>query len=497
MSPTFVKSNCRFDFYERLQKALPRIVAEASDHGRMLGIDRLPDKVGLYPGASSCPGQMPSFVLDAIVASNRADRIQPMQEYQEELRYTVKSIYGDAYDAVALNTCEAALRIVHEVLFAPPTMRKGDAYRARFLTMLNEDFEYLSCYGRPFPPKYKGLSADRSVAAGEFGVEAKALTNLDALMVRFAGGRYEVHGIKPNIVPMLQHVDIDASIARLRRTAERHGAFVSGFSSIGYDTPGYGHQIKNDRGAPLMLEQTSAVAREFDVPHFVDCGGGLPVIGYGLRDVDADIMAWSMDKAGRAPVSGLLVGREAELLPIRQALGVAGPRFGGQSSHGKALYAFADPGRDALIGLIAYLRVLRDNPKWVTDPIDQMHDILVEEFNSFALRDVLPPFKITKSYAWGGTEINYEESWSDLPPGRFGIPISTLEDFFANTNAIVNANVAMGVSPATIYSGNMFVTPGLGTLDADGQLIVDRAVLAAKALVKSVEIVCRHAGVGS
>jgi hypothetical protein len=52
----------------------------------------------------------------------------------------------------------------------------------------------------------------------------------------------------------------------------------------------------------------------------------------------------------------------------------------------------------------------------------------------------------------------------------------------------------MGVSPATVYSANMFITPGLGTLDEDGRLIEERAKLSALALVRSMEIVCEAAG---
>ncbi len=487
----------RFQFYQQLFDRLADIKAEAAAYGEKIGIAAQSDKIGLYPGASACPGHLPSFVLDPIIASNRGDRIQPMQDIQEELRSLIKDLFGDEYDGVALNTCETALRVVHEVLFAPPTLRKGDAYRARFVTPLNEDYEYLSTYGRPFPPRYKGLCADRSVSAGEFGVEAKAMTNLDALLVRFAGAKYEIHGIKPNIVPMLESIDVEKSAKKIARIAERNSAYLSGFSSIGYDTPGYGHQQKNAAGAPLMLEHTSRIAHDHDLPHFVDCGGGLPVVGYGPGDVGADLMSWSMDKAGRAPICGLLVGKEEDMLAIRKALGVAGQRFGGQVSHGKALYAHADPGRDAVIGLIAYLRVLQQSPHYVLDPIDQFHAILLEAFEEFAFRDYLPAFRITKSYAWGGTEINYENTWKDLPAGAFGIPISTLDDFFSDTNPIFLASMAMGVSPATVYSGNMFVTPGLGTLDSDGQLIKSRAEIAARALVKSIEIVCRHAGVGA
>ena len=53
----------------------------------------------------------------------------------------------------------------------------------------------------------------------------------------------------------------------------------------------------------------------------------------------------------------------------------------------------------------------------------------------------------------------------------------------------------MGVGlGATIYSGNMFLTPGLGTLDEEGDLITENASLAAQALVQAVEITCKYAG---
>ncbi len=481
----------RAEFYQRLYEKLPDIKAKAAQEGQKLGLDKFPDELGLYPGSSGCPGLLPSFVLEPVVASNQG-RIQPVRAYQEELRDLVKEIFGEGYDAIALNTCESVLRIVNEVIFAPPTMRKGDAYRARVLTPFNEDYEYLGAYGRPFPPLYKGLNADRSVAAGELSVEGKSLTNLDTLFVKMAGGRYEVHGIKAGIVPLLADLDVAATIEKFRRASERHAAFLTGYQSIGYDTPGYGHHEKNEAGAPRLLQETSRLAREDDLPHFVDCGGGLPVLGYGPGEVEADLMSWSMDKAGRAMACGLLVGREEVMLPIRKAAGVAGQRFGDTISHGKALYSFADPGRDSLISLIAYLRVLKDRPALVTDPIDRFHEIIQAALADFAFKEFLPHIRLTKSYAWGGSELNYERTWE----GRdFGIPISTLDDFFSDTNPIVLANEAMGVAPATVYSGNMFITPGLGTLDAEGQLIEERAWLSAKALVRSMEIVCEAAGV--
>lgn len=486
----------RFEIYQRLYKNLEPLKAAARQAADELGLAKisgLSGEIGLYPGSSACPGGMPSYVLNEVIAANTGP-VKPVRYYQEELRYLVKSIYGDAYEGVVLNTCESALRVVNEVLFAPPTMRKGDAYRARVLMPFNEDFEYLGAYGRPFPPMYKGLTADRSVSAGELAVEGKSLVNLDTLIARYAGARYEVHGIKPQLVPFLQDVSVEDSLDKFRRTADRNAHFLSGFQSIGYDTPGYGHSEKNEFDAPLMLSGTSALAHEYDLPHFVDCGGGLPVVGYRPEHIDADLMCWSMDKSSRAIACGLLIGKEDVMLPVRKACGVAGQRFGDSVSHGKALFSFADPGRDALVSVIAYLTVLRDQPERITAPIDRFHEILQESLEAFRYKEYLPGIRLTKSYSWGGTELNYQQTWSGDRPG---IPISTIEDYLAGTNAISIATEEMGVSPATVYAGNMFITPGLGTLNQDGELIEEYARLSAQALVRSVEIVCDMAGVVS
>ncbi len=198
-----------------------------------------------------------------------------------------------------------------------------------------------------------------------------------------------------------------------------------------------------------------------------------------------------MDKAGRAPASGLIIGKDEVMNPIRKGMGLGGQRYGEVSSHGKAAYTFADPGRDTLVGLVAYLKVLKDEPHRVTDPIDRFHEIVVEEFKSFSPARFREKLIFTKTYQLGGTELNYEKTWDG---DGFGIPIFTLEDLWANTNPIVLAQEAMGVEPATIYSGKVFLGPGLGTLDREGKLIEEYAVLGAKTLVKAMEIVSRAAG---
>ena len=104
--------------------------------------------------------------MQAMAAANR-EPVLPNRVIADEIRTLIKDVYGDDNDVVVTNTAEAALRLSYEALMAPPMMRKGDAYRTRVLTLLGEDFEWGAGYGRPFPPKYKNLAIDRTVAGGE------------------------------------------------------------------------------------------------------------------------------------------------------------------------------------------------------------------------------------------------------------------------------------------------------------------------------------------
>ncbi len=93
---------------------------------------------------------------------------------------------------------------------APPFVRKGDAYCGRMIFPYGEDIEWGAAYGRAFAPKYKNAAKDRSVNAGELGMEAKCLPNLEPVFVKFANARYEVHGIRQNMVLNLVDIDVDA-----------------------------------------------------------------------------------------------------------------------------------------------------------------------------------------------------------------------------------------------------------------------------------------------
>lgn len=479
----------KFQWYQEIYNNIPKIHEEARKAAKEIGLEKVRGKIGLYPGSSSCPGSLPKYILKAIVEANQIP-VLPMRKVEDQLREVVKDIYGDEYDAAATNTCEAALRVSYETLFAPPTMRKGETYRARFIAPYGEDYDFMAGYGRPFPPKYKNLIIDRSASAGELGVEGKSLPNLDAIFVRLVGAKYEVHGIKYNTVPLLTKTDAVKSYERIAEVAARHVVELSGFETIGYDSPGYGYGEKDEKGIPRLKKLIGKLANEFDVPYIVDCASGVPAIGLSPKDVGADVMMWSMDKVVRAPISGLLVGKEESMVPIRKGLGLGGQRYGEVSSHSKAVFSLCDPGRDAVIGQIEILKILRDEPDRIKRPINKMHRIIEEEFKSFTPSRLRDGLIITKSYTMGGSEVNYEQTWKE---DEFGIPIFTGEDMFSNTNPIMSALEEMGVYPATIYSGNMFLAPGLGNLDEDGELIEENTRLAVRALVRATEIVCKHA----
>lgn len=84
-----------------------------------------------------------------------------------EVRRLVKSHYGDDYDGAMIATCEAALWVSFDALFTPPFTGRGDNYRARYLAPYERHMHHQAGYGRPFPPQYKDLYADRGAAAGK------------------------------------------------------------------------------------------------------------------------------------------------------------------------------------------------------------------------------------------------------------------------------------------------------------------------------------------
>ncbi|KUK13103.1 MAG: hypothetical protein H5T91_02230 [Synergistetes bacterium] len=477
----------KFKLYKHLQLSLPKIYEEARRVADEIGIPKeIRGKFGLTGAISSCHGLLTRKV--AKVMDDAAREVVPNKVYDEELREIIKSYYGDEYDALAVNTCEAALWLCFDVLVSPPFQGRGYNYRSRYIAPYERHLHHQGGYGRPFPPKYKDIFADRGCTAGELGFYGKRLENVDVVYVPLVGARYEVHGIKYHPVVLLSGVDPKSSIERIKVIAERHSPFLSGFSSLAYDTPGYGYGVKDKDGTPVLQKGIASLAKDFDVPYILDNAWGVPFIGADLRKIGGDVILYSMDKASGSPTVGLIIGREDIMVSLRRALGVHGDRWGTTGSYGKAAYVTFDPGKEALVGLTAALKELLDNSNRFIKMVDRLYEITIEEFGNIH-PNLRKEFKFAKSYNSGAVEINYDRTWID----GIGLPIFSIEDMYSGTNILQSGLSQMGIIPTIAYDANIFISPGLGTTDENGDLIEDRMRIAIRGLVKLMEIVAKYA----
>ncbi len=482
----------RYQIYDRLKKNLPKIIHDAKMAADEIGIPMgRRGSIQTTTVFSSSPGPLMKRVLKAIDAASRRP-VYPVREAAESLRGLVKDFYGDDYDVASTCTCEAALRVTFETLFAPPAMRKGDAARARFIGPYEHDIEYMANYGRLWPPKYKNLLIDRSTSSGELGVEGKSLPNLDCVLVPIAGASYPSHGVNYSPVPFLVEVDATETAERLRHVAERHAFMLSGFESLGYDTVGYGYGEMNDEGVPKLKKLIAQLAGDFDVPYVIDSAASYPIVGYDIRKVGNDVILWSMDKIAHGLTSGLIIGKEDVMNPIRRALGLGGERGQTVSSYGKGSHSFADPGREAIISQIEVLKYLIEEGDKIKRQIDRYHEIVREEFSRLHPSRFWDDLIISKSYHMGQVEVNYERTWGH---GEMGMPIFSDEDTYCNTDLLGTAISEMGVVPPLAYSGNIEFSLGPGLKDESGIIVEENARFGVKAVVKALEILNKHAGI--
>jgi len=483
------KWNYKYQLYKHLQANTQAIYAEVRQAGEEIGITgEYKNNIGLTGAVSGCHGLLSREVAQAMHEAAR--KVIHSATLDERIREVVKDVYGDAYDAALVNTCEGALSVSYDVLCMPPTAGRGDTYRGRYIAPLERHLHHQAAYGRPFPPKYKEYTAERGEAAGEYGIQGKRVANLDTIMVRMEGARYDCHGIKYNPIPDLLHTDAQATLQSMARTAERNAPLLVGFASLGYDTPGYGYAEKASNGAPALQVGMAELAAQYDLPYIVDNAWGVPFIGTDIRKNGADIMMYSMDKASGAPTCGLIIGKEEPMVLLRRALGIHGARYGTLSSHGKAAYVTIDPGKEALVGAWAALKILRDHPEITLTALDDLYRITMEEF------ELLPePLKrgwaFYKSPNSMSVELNYADSWTD---GESGIPIFSIEDMYAGSHLLQNAMSQMGMVPTIAYDGNIMVSNGIGNLDEEGRLLEKPTRLALRGMFKCIEIICRYAG---
>lgn len=484
------KFKYKFQMYKHLQVNIPNIYAEAKKVADEIGIPaEIRGKFGLTGAISGCPAPLRDDIMEA--GERGSKEVIPLAKLVDEIREIVKDVYGDEWDVAPTSTCEAALWVTYDCLFTPPMLGRGDNYRARYIAPYEKHLHHQGAYGRPFPGRFKDIFADRGSTAGELGFYGKRQNNLDTVIVPLAGAKYECHGIKYHPVPLLTGVDPDESIEILAQYAEIHAPYLTGFTSLGYMSPGYGYGVKDESGQPLLSRYIAELAHSYDVPYVVDNAWGLPFVGYDPTKTGADVVVYAMDKATGSPTSGLIIGKEEYMVPIRRAMGMHGDRYGTTASYGKAAYVTFDPGKEALLGQIQALKVLRDKPEVLTKPVDDLYRIVKEEFEKIDLK-LRDGIIITKVYNSTAVEVNYEGTWKN---GEMGIPIFSIEDMYAGTNIFQTGMAAMGVIPTVAYDGNIYISTGLGTTDSKGNLIEEVARYGVQALVRLIEITCKYAGV--
>ncbi len=479
----------KYQMYKHLQANAQTIYAEARRAAEEIGITGdWKGNIGLTGAVSGCHGLLSRVVEDAMHQAAR--QVLPSAVLDERIRDVVKSYYGDDYDAALVNTCEAGLAVCFDVLCMPPTLGKGDPYRARYIAPYERHMHHQGAYGRPFPPKYKEVSAERGEAAGEYGVQGKRAANLDTVFVRPVGATYDCHGIKYNPIPSMLHVDAAASVSRMENIAARHADTLAGVVSLGYDTPGYGYGEKDASGAPAFQVGMAQLAQSYDIPYIIDNAWGVPFIGTDIRKNGADVMIYSMDKASGAPTCGLIIGREEVMVLIRRSMGIHGARYGTLSSHGKAAYVGYDPGKEALAGALAAMKILRDEPSIALTALDRLYDIVLEEFECLPV-ELKQGWNFFKSPNCLSVELNYVDQWED---GKKGLPIFSIEDMYAGSHILQQCMSHMGMVPTIAYDANIMVSNGIGNLDEDGNLLEIPTRMSVRAMFKSIEIIGRHAG---
>jgi hypothetical protein len=475
----------KMQYYRDLFNRQGAMLAEVAKIPEEIGLpSELKGNMGLSGKISGRPAALRKDIREAM--EEGAKKPLNLAAVVDELRIIVKEFYGDEYDAALTSTCEAALWMGFDILCSPP-MGKGDAYQAYYLAPFERHMHHQAAYGRPFPPKYKDFVTDHGVTGGELGMLGKRQNNLSTVIVPLVGAQYDCHGIKYHPCPLMVHVDPDKSYERMVKLAERYAPSLVAITSLGYDSPGHGYGVKDSDGAPLMQKKYAQIAREYNVPYIVDNAAGTPFVGNDIRKIDADVMMYSMDKSTGSPICGLVIGKEEDIVPFRRALGTHSGR-GGALAYGKAAYVGYEPGLESLVGAIAALKVLREKPEVVTQPLEITYEIVKEEVKALN-PEIAEGLSVTKSYNRMEVEVNYQDTWRN---GQIGFPIFSVEDLYAGTDMITRSLLTMGIISTVDYDGNISVSPGQGTVDENGQLIEERMRLCVRALFRAMELIWKY-----
>ncbi len=472
--------------YRDLGAAQAKILADVEKAGEAIIPKDMKGKLAVAGTVSGHPVGLRRNVIQAIADMEQDPR--PLASLNYDLRALIKEYYGDGYDGVVVSTGEAGLNLIYEA-FASSPMGRGEAYQTTYIVPYERHIHHHGAYGRPFPPRYRDIFAERGVTAGELGQAGKRIPNLRTVIVPLAGADYTLHGVKQHPGVLLTQVKAAESAARVRAQAERFGDTLAVIASLGYDTPSYGYGEKDADGVPTLQRLYGQIAREFNVPYVADNATGVPFIGNGPDTIGADMMVFSMDKIARAPHSGLIIGREEYLYTLNRAMGVA-PGRAAAPSYGKAAYVTFDAGRQAMTGIIETMKhtLSRDRAD-IERPVDLTEEIVLDEASALPA-ELRGKILITKTQHNMGVELTVHPSWYG---GALGFPIHCAEDNYSGTNVFQNAIGRIGIEPAYAYDGTIGIRPGgRGTLDDDGVLIEDNMRLVARGIFKTIEVVWEH-----
>jgi len=478
----------KFQMYRHLQADTQKIYAEAM---------KLSEELGTAGESDRCISQTravpayPSLLTQKVSAASEkgAKKTITPARLVDEIREVVKDVYGDEYDACPVNTYESGLWVTYKMLLSPPLAGPGETYRTRYVTPLEKHVHHRLSYGRPFPPKYKGILAGKMCAGAELEFLTPHLDNVDVVIVPLEGAQYRNHGIKYIPVPFLTKVDPEASLEVIAATAEVHVHLLSGFSSLGYDTPGYGYGVKDENGVSVLQRGLGELAKEFDVPYVVDNARGLPFVGTDPRKIGASVMIYSIGKMPGPATSGLIIGREDVVVPIKRALGTHGDLYGYSASYGRTACAVMEADKETLLNQIRHLKDLRDNPTFYRTQVDLLYDIVVSEFEH-ANPKLRQGLKFSRSYNSMTVELNYEDTWKD----GIGFPVFSVADMYTGSNLLQTGLWKMGITSAIASDGNISIFPGQSTCDEKGNLIPEKMRLQARGLVALMELIGKYSG---
>ncbi|HPB32847.1 MAG TPA: hypothetical protein PLB62_15465, partial [Candidatus Sumerlaeota bacterium] len=162
------KYRFKHEMYTDLQKKIPQIYADFKKKAQALNFtEEERGSIGLTGAISECHGALRDDVEEEMVKMGR--KVIACTGLAHDLRGIVKSFYGDDYDCCPVNTCEAGLWVTFDTLVTPPFSGRGEAYRCRYIAPYERHIHHQGGYGRPFPPKYKDILADRGCTSGELG----------------------------------------------------------------------------------------------------------------------------------------------------------------------------------------------------------------------------------------------------------------------------------------------------------------------------------------